>query len=673
MTLTAADLELHRQLGIGIDLLIRQQVRRVTDRDARDLLNVSGKRGDLSGIEYPYLDPHTGRRVTSRIRRDRPELEQGRPKAKYCSPFGDRKHLYFVTTDAPMLADTHVPVIVVEAEKSALAIASLAQRQDRPIVPIATGGCWGWRGRIGKADGPKGERLDELGILPDFDRIVWPSRLVYLAFDANAASNPKVQAARGGLSRELLTRKARVHIVTLPEDNSINGPDDFIGAKGDAAFLKLLENAITADVGVTLDDFRAYMPAHSYIFMPARELWPAASVNARIRDWPTRTTETGESKLTAPSAWLDRHRAVEQMTWCPGLPEVIADRLIADGGWIERVGCSTVNLYRPSRMARGNFNDVGLWLNHIMRIYPDDTDHLIGWFAHRVQRPFEKINHAIVLGGAQGIGKDSLLEPLKHAVGPWNFAEILPEQLLARFNGFVRSVVLRINEAKDQGEIDRYALYERLKIYCAAPPDVIRCDEKHLREHYVMNVTGVVITTNYKTDGIYLPADDRRHYVAWCDLTKDDFGDAYWKTLWNWYADGGLKNVVAFLDEYDLSSFDPKAPPKKTEAWWAIVDANRPPEDAELADVLEELGYPDVVTLGRLADRADSSFAEFMRDRKNARRISHRMEEAGYLPVRNEAAKDGLWRVDGKRQAIYGKRAMDVRDRVTAARRLVGW
>jgi hypothetical protein len=25
-------------------------------------------------------------------------------------------------------------------------------------------------------------------------------------------------------------------------------------------------------------------------------------------------------------------------------------------------------------------------------------------------------------------------------------------------------------------------------------------------------------------DGLYLPEDDRRHYVAWSNLTKDDFG-----------------------------------------------------------------------------------------------------------------------------------------------------
>ena len=56
-----------------------------------------------------------------------------------------------------------------------------------------------------------------------------------------------------------------------------------------------------------------------------------------------------------------------------------------------------------------------------------------------------------------------------------------------------------------------------------------------------MNVTGVIITTNYKADSMYLPADDRRHYVAWCDLTKEDFNEGYWETLWNWYADGGLE------------------------------------------------------------------------------------------------------------------------------------
>jgi hypothetical protein len=131
-----------------------------------------------------------------------------------------------------------------------------------------------------------------------------------------------------------------------------------------------------------------------------------------------------------------------------------------------------------------------------------------------VQKPEEKINHALVLSGNQGIGKDTLLEPVKTAVGPWNFIDVSPQHMLGRFNGFLKSVILRVSEARDLGDVDRFAFYDHMKTYTAAPPDVLRVDEKNLREYNIFNVCGVVITTNHKTDGIFLPADDRRHFVA---------------------------------------------------------------------------------------------------------------------------------------------------------------
>ena len=100
--------------------------------------------------------------------------------------------------------------------------------------------------------------------------------------------------------------------------------------------------------------------------------------------------------------------------------------------------------------------------------------------------------------------------------------------MLGRFNGFVCSVILRVSEARDLGDVNRFAFYEHMKPYLAAPPDVLRCDQKNLREYSVPNVCGVIITTNHKTDGIYLPADDRRHYVAWSDATKEDFAPEYY-------------------------------------------------------------------------------------------------------------------------------------------------
>jgi hypothetical protein len=462
---------------------------------------------------------------------------------------------------------------------------------------------------------------------------------------------------------------------------------DWVREKGAAAgsreLLKIWEKAgplIDKAAGVSLDDFYAYMPQHDYIYTPSGEMWPSCSINSRIPPIPLlddagrpALNEKGKQKTVQASTWLDRHKPVEQLTWAPGLPMLIANRLISQGGWIKRHKVSCFNLYRPPTIEQGDATQAGPWLDLTRRVFPDDADHIIRWLAHRVQRPQEKINHALVLGGAMGIGKDTLLEPVKLAVGPWNFSEVSPHHLMGRFNGFLKCVVLRISEARDLGDINRYQFYDHLKIIIAAPPDVLRVDEKHLREHSIPNCCGVIITTNYKTEGIYLPAEDRRHFVAWSNLVKEDFTADYWRRLYRWYDhDGGNEHVAAYLASLDLSFFNAKAPPPQTLAFWEIVDASRAPEDAELADVIDRMGQPKTLTLNQLAARASGQFGDWLLDRKNSRRIPHRLEACGYLAVRNEGAKDGLWRIDGRRQVIYAAAALSPRDRSAAAKHAAG-
>jgi hypothetical protein len=228
--------------------------------------------------------------------------------------------------------------------------------------------------------------------------------------------------------------------------------------------------------GVSIDDFLAYMPQRSsYFFTPSRELWPGTSVDARLPpiDGPN-------GKPIKPSAWLAAHAAVEQTTWAPGEPMLIKDRLVSDGGWIKRPGCHIFNLYRPPALVPQT-GEVGPWLDLVHRVFPDQADHIILWLAHRVQRPHEKINHALVLGGKPGIGKDTILEPIKQAVGPWNFADVSPHRILGNFNSHARSVILRISEARDLGDWDRFAFYDRMKGIIAAPPDVVQVNEKSPR------------------------------------------------------------------------------------------------------------------------------------------------------------------------------------------------
>jgi Primase C terminal 2 (PriCT-2)/Family of unknown function (DUF5906) len=442
-------------------------------------------------------------------------------------------------------------------------------------------------------------------------------------------------------------------------------------AYNNAESVKAAKTSEHGAVGVSLSDFYAYMVQHNYIYAPAREMWPASSVNSRCPPIFVGKDAKGEDIYIPASAWLDRNRPVEMLTWAPGMPMIVRDRLISEGGWISRKAVSCFNLYRPPTIKLGDASKAKPWVDLVRKVFPGDADHIIPWFAHRCQRPYEKPNHGLVLGSLQqGIGKDTILEGVKRAVGPWNFKEVLPSDMFEPFNPFVRCVILRVNEAKDMGDVTRFEFYEHMKSYLAAPPDVLPCNEKYIKQHYVLNCMGVIITTNHLTDGIFLPAEDRRHYVAWSDCAPTDFDADFWGTIYRWYDDGGDRHVAAYLATLDISDFDAKAPPPKTAAFWDIVAANRTTEESELQDVLDELGNPDAVTLATIIDKASMDFADWLRERKNRKAIAHRLEACSYRAVTNHDAKDGLWKIGDRRQQVYAKASLPFNVQVKAAENL---
>lgn len=247
-TLTPRDIESLKAAAIPEYCAASAQLRRVTHQEARDVCGVTYKSTHLEGLAFPYFDPETDRIVTWRVRRDHPELDSdGKPIAKYVSP-PDRKHLYLVPGCYSALADTSRLCIIVESEKAVLAIdhAAVVTGRPRPLT-IGTGGCWGWRGVTGKATDATGARVDVKGPLPDLDRVKWGHRNVVICFDANAATNTKVQAAERALVTDLAKRGAIVRIVRLPIEDGINGPDDYIGRHGAAKFWAMVDAAPAID------------------------------------------------------------------------------------------------------------------------------------------------------------------------------------------------------------------------------------------------------------------------------------------------------------------------------------------------------------------------------------------------------------------------------------------
>lgn len=236
-----ADVAAFARYRISPQLLEAAGVKRVTDAEARQLLHLQPLPPErkLDGILFPYSWPQTGAPVYYRVRRDHPDVgKDNKPEAKYlCSNGGSRRSLYYPPGAKDLLRDESVPIMLVEAEKSALALTEWATRTGRKLLPIAMGGCWGWRGVVATTT----EGAEVKAALPDL--AYCRGRKVFILLDANVATNPQVANARAELALCLdrFIGAASVKYLTLPQLPGVNGPDDLIAECGDDALTRIFD------------------------------------------------------------------------------------------------------------------------------------------------------------------------------------------------------------------------------------------------------------------------------------------------------------------------------------------------------------------------------------------------------------------------------------------------
>jgi phage/plasmid primase-like uncharacterized protein len=397
----------------------------------------------------------------------------------------------------------------------------------------------------------------------------------------------------------------------------------------------------------TVDDFYMVLSQNRVYYRPTGDLCEKDAVSGHL----------GREALK----YLSTRRAVTSMCWAPGEPELIHGRELVEGGWVDSPRGVALNLYKPRRMEPGNADGAERWVEHVKRVWPDDAEHLFNYFAHRAQRPGEKINHALLLIGAQGIGKDTALKPLQAAVGSWNYKIVSPRAMTSQFNPWAKSVVLLVNEAHDLGDTGRYAFAEMMKAYEAEPPDTTDVNEKHRRQYRVLNVVAVIYTSNHALDALYIPRDSRRHYVALSKLTRDMFKAGYFDELYAWLTwQGGLADCVAWLLKRDISTFNPKTPPKITDACARMMHAETSEEVNLLDECIRAMGSPPVLSLAVLRSWAAGSRNEaltaFLADPKQFRNIPRRLEECEYELFRNPDDARGRWMVGNVPTMVYGRR-----------------
>jgi hypothetical protein len=417
----------------------------------------------------------------------------------------------------------------------------------------------------------------------------------------------------------------------------------------------------------TREDFRSVVGEVDFVHVGTGAFWKVASVDAKVAPVVVGVKDDGSDKTIKATAWMRAHRYVTELSWLPGRERIVADCSVGVMGLERRLLHSVFNLYQaPPVVAVVGEVNAEPWCDLVRRLWPDEANEIFDWFGHRVQRPGEKCNHALVLGGAPGIGKDTVLEAVRRAVGVANCNEIMPSDLRTGFNDYVKSVLLVINELRDDGQLTQYAIYDKSKTLIAAPPYTTTINSKYLKKYVVPNVCGVVMTTNYKQTGLYLPADDRRHLVCWSEAPAIGDGDVGFAVLWKWLEGGGFAHVAAWLRARDLSGFDPKAPPRKTQAFRDIVMAAGSVEERALGDKIEKLGRPEVLRISDLKSCATDIFDDensrldgWLTDHKFRRVVAEALDRGGYRQVRNPGQQDGRWKIGRRNEFVYGRKDVD--------------
>jgi hypothetical protein len=411
------------------------------------------------------------------------------------------------------------------------------------------------------------------------------------------------------------------------------------------------------------DNFVYVASEHKFCYLPNMELWFKEAVNGRL-------APIGEAK---PAQWLQHHRAVVGLTYAPGEPRFIRGKVYADGHTRDVPEDATLNTYLPPGR-KGVEGNVKPFLDHLEKLYEaEGAERILRWFAFKVQNPGVKINHALVFGGEPGVGKDLILSFLREAIGPSNFKEVDPKTILeSQFNGWAQGVLLRVSEAKNLGDTNRYKLHEAMKTLITAPPETLSINHKNMKPYSIPNIVGVVITTNYKEDGIFIDDNDRRHDFLWSDTSVEELGKDYFVKFLEWRdKGGGMDAVVHLLNTLDVSDYRPGAAPVRSEDFHEVVASHKSSAQLGLMDAIEKLGNPDAFTMAQVLNVASGEFKDWHGEKKNLAQLGFLIKKAGYSKTLNkEEVTSGRWKINGFKTYIYAKTSLKKAARRKAAERL---
>jgi hypothetical protein len=200
-----------------------------------------------------------------------------------------------------------------------------------------------------------------------------------------------------------------------------------------------------------------------------------------------------------------------------------------------------------------------MWLDHLKDIIcsgnEDHYRYALGWFAHMLQKPWEKPGVAMVLRGKKRIGKDTIADYFGGIIKRYHVTVANQDQMVGKFNQHQeRCLLLHVQEGfwagnkQAEGSL-KYLITSTSVMIEPKSVNAFKVDS-YLRLFISSNEDWVVPAT----------ADEGRYFVLdVSEKRKDDH--KYFGAMKREMMNGGLEALLDYLQKYDISKFEVRRVP----------------------------------------------------------------------------------------------------------------
>lgn len=513
---------------------------------------------DKKAIELPYFDAKGKPTGFKRWRymedtRDGFAAQTDKKPVRYVQASDTVSEVYMPPTVdwATIQKDPTVEVVITEGELKAACCTKYA------MPCLGLGGVYSFKSSKRK-----------LPLLPIFYDFEWKGRVVLVAYDSDAHTNPMVVRARNELCRELLALGALPYIVnvTSADDDSKRGLDDVVYQEGVDTLNDLLANAEPYAMSAELHALNIEV---AYIKDPGIVVTLDTGLKMRASDFTGHAYSTRhyyettidakgqerQTKKKAAAAWLEWPLRLElsSIVYQPG-GERITGRAEYNTwpGW----GCEP---------RRGSIKPWADLLDHLFAGKPEERNWFERWCALPLQQPGKKMYTAAVLWGVNtGTGKSLVGYTLGRIYGK-NFTEIGDKELKDERNEWAVNKQFVMGDDVTGHDQRQYA--DKLKRMITQQK--MRIDQKYIPSYEIIDVINYLFTSNHP-DAFFLEDDDRRNFIH--QVMGGPLAREFYREYMVWLNGGGAAALFDHLLRLDLQGMSAEDRAPDTEARRAMIE-----------------------------------------------------------------------------------------------------